>query len=172
MWDSSQSIGDASGQLILREVQPLHSSLRLVRFPNSFGISPVNWFTPRSRKVQRAGWRGSPTPSVSHPSTGSPIVTTIRRLARLPKSFGISPVNWFTAEDPGIAGWRGSPTPSVSHPSTGCYRGTALAGWRGSPTPSVSHPSTGCFGSDSCCRLARFPNSAGISPVNWLLRDR
>ena len=81
------------------------------------------------------------------------------------------------------------PNCSARTRSTGSRRGTALSGWRGCPTPAVSHPlnwflaeAQPCqagevaqlrrylsaqlvIAEDSHSRLARLPNSGGISPA-------
>ena len=69
--------------------------------------------------------------------------TTTCKLARLPNSAGIAPVNWLRLR--------------YNPPS-----------WRGCPIPPVSHPSTRCRERYNPCKLARLPNSAGIAPVNSL----
>ena len=111
-----------------------------------------------------SGWRGCPTPAVSPRSTRfrrSPNpcqvgeVAQLRRylppqldsrlrlryvrLARLPNSGGISPLNWFPQEGQRFSGWRGCPTPAVSPRSTGSlWRCQIVPGWRGCPTPAES----------------------------------
>ena len=81
--------------------QPLScrcSSSRLVRPPNSAGISPVNSLSAEGAALP--GWSGSPN------SAGiSPVNWLLERfqpssrLVRLPNSAGISPVNWLLESD-------------------------------------------------------------------------
>ena len=152
--------GSSSGQLVAIKRDRV---VRLDRLPSSAGISPVSWLLKRYRLLQIGV--GSPTPSVSHHSTG-----------------------WHG--EPDSLGWRGCPTPSVSPRSTDWSRGaSAFAGWRGCPVPSVSHhgqlvvgeeqPLPGWRGSPTPtvsprstglakrCRLERLPTRRYL-PGHWL----
>ncbi|CAI8037381.1 hypothetical protein GBAR_LOCUS20904 [Geodia barretti] len=83
-----------SGTHPVKRLPPRYSSCRLERFPNSFGISPVNWL-PWSHSP---GWRGSQLLRYLTPSTGCPRGTA-------------------------LAGWRGFPTPMVwsrRYPQNSC----------------------------------------------------
>ena len=147
-----------------------HSEYRLSRLPSSGGIDPLNWLPSRVpsgiqviatvgevaqfRRYRPAqlvvaepqrlpGWRGCPVPTVSTRSIGCCGATANSRLARLPSSDGIDPLNWLLLSD--------SDLQVVEVAQFRRYRPAQLV-----------------VASRSVSRLSRLPSSDGIDPLNWL----
>ena len=111
-------------------------------------VPPVSRHSTGSpTNATQSGWTDCPIPQVSHRSVGShsrPITTRLAklpssagisplnslqhrcnsvRLDRLPSSDGISPLNWFSHRYKLRSGWTDCPAPQVSHRSVGSHLG-------------------------------------------------
>ena len=201
------------GMVPVNSFSQRYNSRRLVRLPSQAGTVPVNWFCERPSNSRLARLR---IPKVTRRSTGSlegqhfqigkvaqfggnrsgqlvaPRDST-SRLARLPSSVGIVPVNWF-CEGPALPGLARLASSGRYRPGQLVLRevklfqigkaaqfggivpvnwfpeGQLFPDWQGCPARPVSSRSTGSATGPAVPNW-QIASCGGIVPVNWFSRD-
>ena len=185
--DQTFQVGEVAQQLNWLE---LRSRNWLARLPSSGGISPLNWLAARGQPFQvgevaqlRRYLPAQLVPALAEvPARLVPVEVSRVRLARLPSSGGIPPLNWFPEDQSSrlAAQLRRYPPLRLARlvGEVANSGGISPLNWFSAEVQQFQVgevaqlrrylPAQLVRGELQPFQVARLPNHGGISPLNWL----